>query len=87
LAAATGLTWLKLRACGIDSAALAGLACELKGLRSLFVEYNREVDDAVVPVLLQALTALTELDVRYTGISSTAGAHLQAATRLQQLQL
>jgi hypothetical protein len=87
LGAATGLTWLKLRACGIDSAALAGLACELKGLRSLFVEYNREVDDAVVPVLLQVLTALTELDVRYTGISHTAGALLQASTRLQQLQL
>jgi hypothetical protein len=87
LGAATGLTSLKLRACGIDSAALAGLAYELKGLRSLFVEYNRDVDDAVVPVLLQTLTELTELDVRYTGISSTAGELLQAVTRLHQLQL
>ncbi|KAF6249586.1 hypothetical protein COO60DRAFT_1647860 [Scenedesmus sp. NREL 46B-D3] len=87
LGAATGLTWLKLRACGIDSAALAGLASELKGLRSLFVEYNREVGDEVLPVLLRELTALTELDVRYTGVSGAGGQHLQTMTRLQQLQL
>jgi hypothetical protein len=87
LGAATGLTSLKLRACGIGSAALAGLAADLKGLRSLFMEYNRQVGDDVLPVLLQQLTELTELDVRYTGVSDAGRQYLQQLTRLQQLQL
>ncbi|WIA43854.1 hypothetical protein OEZ86_010269 [Tetradesmus obliquus] len=87
LAAATDLTSLKLRACGIGSAALAGLAGELRCLRSLFVEYNWEVEDDVLPVLLRELTALTELDVRYTGVSEAGRQYLQQLTRLQQLQL
>uniref|UniRef100_A0A383WA81 EGF-like domain-containing protein n=1 Tax=Tetradesmus obliquus TaxID=3088 RepID=A0A383WA81_TETOB len=54
---------------------------------SPFVEYNREVDDDVLPVLLRELTALTELDVRYTGVSEAGRQYLQQLTRLQQLQL
>ncbi|WIA23372.1 hypothetical protein OEZ85_000135 [Tetradesmus obliquus] len=63
------------------------LAGELRCLRSLFVEYSREVEDGVLPVLLRELTVLTELDVRYTGVSEAGRQYLQQLTRLQQLQL
>lgn len=87
LAAATQLTSLKLRACGVGDSTIKYVAQNLTNLRSLFAEYNRDISDEVLEVLARGLKQLTELDIRYTSVSEDGKQFLRTLQRLKQLQV